>query len=160
MYSILQEEPFTTTYPYWLDFILSTKTRDVYQLDLGKVYKINRIILLCVQGKEWNFPVYYRIELSGNERDWKEISSVKNNWGYLFWSGGRPFWKLRDGRMENNFNPQDTQFIRITLTEPAPQTWSIGEIFVYQAAQQIKSKPVPGRNHLFFDQGGHRICLC
>jgi hypothetical protein len=121
-----------------------------YQIDLGRIYKINRIIFLCGKGKEWDFPAYYRVELSGNERDWKEISSVKNNWGYLFWSGGRPFWKLREGQIENNFNPQDTRFIRITLTGPAPQIWSIGEIFIYQAAQEIKPKPVPTEEIISF----------
>ena len=121
-----------------------------YQLDLGRIYKINRIILLCGKGKEWDFPAYYRVELSGNERDWKEVSSVKNNWGYLFWSGRRPFWKLRDGRIENDFTPQDTRFIRITLTGPAPQTWSIGEIFVYQADKQVKSNPVPAEELVSF----------
>jgi hypothetical protein len=114
-----------------------------YQLDLGRTYTINRIIFLCTKGKEWEFPAYYRVELSSNERDWKEIVNVKNNWGYLFWSGGRPFWKLRDGRIENNFNPQDARFVRITLTGPAPQTWSIGELFVYQAEKQVKPNPVP-----------------
>lgn len=121
-----------------------------YQLDLGRICKINRIIFLCSKGKEWDFPAYYRVELSGDEKDWKEIASVKNNWGYLFWSGGRPFWKLRDGRIENNFSPQDARFIRITLTGPAPQTWSIGEIFVYQADKQVKSNPVPAEELVSF----------
>jgi hypothetical protein len=113
-----------------------------YQINLGKVYKINRIVLWCGQGKAWDFPTHYRIEISSNERDWKKTASVEKQWAYLFWSGGRPFWKLSDGRIENNFNPQDAQFIRVTLTGPAPQTWSIGEIFVYQVAQENKPNPV------------------
>jgi len=121
-----------------------------YQLDLGQLYKINRLVLLCGKGREWDFPAHYRIELSTNKRDWKEIASVKNHWAYLFWSGGRPFWKLRDGRMENNFNPQKAQFIRITLTGPTPQPWSIGEIFVYQAAKQVKSNPVSAEEIVSF----------
>ncbi len=131
-----------------------------YQIDLGRIYKINRIVLLCGKGKEWDFPVNYRIELSNNERDWKETASVKNNWAYLFWSGGRPFWKLRDGRIENNFNPQDARFIRITITDPAPQAWSIGEIFVYQSDKQVKSNPVSAEEIVsFFVQGKDRIRL-
>ena len=114
-----------------------------YQIDLGKTYKINRVVFWCGKGKEWDFPAHYRIELSGNERDWKETASVNNNWAYLFWSGGRPFWKLRDGRLENNFNPQAARFVRITITGPTPQAWSIGEIFVYQAAQENKPDSFP-----------------
>ncbi|MGA3086363.1 MAG: discoidin domain-containing protein [Thermodesulfobacteriota bacterium] len=121
-----------------------------YQINLGKVYKINRIVLLHGMGREWDFPVQYRIELSSNERDWKEIASAKNNWAYLFWSGGRPFWKLRNGRKENNFNPHNAQFIRITLTGPTPQDWSIGELFVYQAAKQVKSNPVSAEEIISF----------
>ena len=121
-----------------------------YQIDLGEVYKINRLVLLCSKGREWDFPAHYRIELSSNERDWKEVASVKNHWAYLFWSGGRPFWKLRDGRMENNFNPQEARFIRITITEPSLQVWSVGEIFVYQAAKQVKSNPVSAEEIVSF----------
>ena len=121
-----------------------------YQIDLGKEYKLNRILLLCARGKEWDFPACYRIEISRDEKDWKETASVKNNWAYLFWSGGRPFWKLRDGRIENNFHPQETRFIKITLTYPAPQIWTIGEIFVYQAARQVSSNPAPAEEILSF----------
>jgi hypothetical protein len=113
-----------------------------FQIDLGRVYSIQRIVFQSVKGSEWNFPSFYRIELSKNGQDWIEVSSVKNNWGYLFWSGGRPFWKLRDGRVENNFRPREAQFIKITLTDPAPQVWTIGEIFVYQTDQRTQSLPI------------------
>ena len=121
-----------------------------YQIDLGRIYKLNRVLLWCEKGKEWDFPAHYRIEISGNERDWEEISSVNNNWGYLFWSGGRPFWKLRDGRMENNFQPREAQFIRVTITGPAPQAWTIGEIFVYQAAEKDKENLAPAEEIISF----------
>jgi hypothetical protein len=44
--------------------------------------------------------------------------------------------------MEINFNPQEARFIRITLTDPAPQPWSIGEVFVYQTRKSPESKSV------------------
>ena len=121
-----------------------------YQVDLGRTYKLNRIVLLRGRVMEWDFPAYYRIELSRNGQDWKEVSSVNNNWAYLFWSGGRPFWKLRGGRMEYNFHPQETQFIKLTLTNSAPQPWTIGEIFVYQAVEQAKTKIVPLKEIIAF----------
>lgn len=110
-----------------------------YQIDLGKVYQLNRIVFLSGQGKEWDFPKDYRLELSKNGQNWVEVASVNNNWAYLFWSGDRPFWKLRNGRMENYFNPQEAQFIKITITGPSPYAWTIGEIFVYQKSGPIKS---------------------
>lgn len=110
-----------------------------YQIDLGKIYRLNRIVFLSGRGKEWDFPNYYRLELSKNGQDWVEVASVNNNWAYLFWSGARPFWKIRNGRMENYFNPQEAQFIKITITGPSPYAWTIGEIFVYQKAAPIKS---------------------
>ena len=132
-----------------------------FQIDLGKFIKL--IVLSCCAVREKNgiFPAYYRIELSGNDRDWKEISSVKNNWAYLFWSGGRPFWKLRDGRMENNFNPQAARFVKITVTAPSSYPWTIGEIFVYQdgGTGQNQNRPL-GRDHLFLVPREDRICLC
>jgi hypothetical protein len=79
-----------------------------------------------------------------------EVSSVKNNWGCLFWSGGRPFWKLRDGRVENNFRPQEAQFIKITLTDPAPQVWTLGEIFVYQTTRPDNSNSVTAEEIISF----------
>jgi hypothetical protein len=106
-----------------------------YQIDLTKQYSLNRLVILCSKGREWDFPAYFKVEISGDERNWNEITSVNNNWAYLFWSGGRPFWKLRDGRIEINFPTQEARYIRITLTAAAPQHWSIGEIFVYQAVK-------------------------
>ena len=91
------------------------------------------------QGKEWDYPNNYRLELSKNGQSWVEVASVNNNWAYLFWSGDRPFWKIRNGRMENYFNPQEARFIKITITGPAPSAWTIGEIFVYQKSGPIKS---------------------
>jgi F5/8 type C domain len=114
-----------------------------FQIDLGRTYKLTRLILLCEKGKEWDFPTSYRIELSRTGRDWEETSSVKNNWAYLFWSAGRPFWKLRDGRMEINFRPWETRFIKITLTASSPHPWAIGELFVYRAAEPTITEPVP-----------------
>jgi hypothetical protein len=121
-----------------------------FQIDLGGIYNLNRILFLCGKGKEWNFPNQYRIELSQDEKAWEEITSVKNQWAYLFWSDRRPFWKLRDGRMEINFHPKEARFIRITLTGPAPQPWSIGEIFVYQTAQPGHPTPVSPEELLSF----------
>jgi hypothetical protein len=112
-----------------------------FELDLGQVYSIQRIVFQAAKGSSWNFPSFYRIELSKQGRDWVELSSVKNNWACLFWSGGRPFWKLRDGRVENNFEPQETQFIKITLTGAAPQPWTLGEIFVYQPGHRDVPNP-------------------
>jgi len=121
-----------------------------YQVDLGRVYNLNRIVFLSGKGKEWDFPNFYRLELSKNGQDWVEVSSVNNNWGYLFWSGGRPFWKLRDGRMENRFNSLKAQFIKITITAPSPYAWTIGEIFVYQEAEPTKSSPGPAEELISF----------
>jgi hypothetical protein len=121
-----------------------------FQIDLGGIYNLNRILLLCGKGKEWNFPSQYRIELSRDEKAWEEITAVKNQWAYLFWSNGRPFWKLRDGRMEINFDPKGARFVRITVTGPAPQPWSIGEIFVYQTAQPGHPTPVSPEEFLSF----------
>ncbi len=112
-----------------------------YQIDLNKPYSLNRLVLLCGKGREWDFPAYFKVEISGDEKTWKEIVAVQNNWAYLFWSGGRPFWKLRDGRMEINFPPQSARFIRVTLTQAASQPWSIGEVFVYQTKKEIESTP-------------------
>ena len=62
-----------------------------YQIDLEKLYSLNRLVLLCGKGREWDFPAYFKVEISGDERNWNEIASVKNNWAYLFWSGEGPF---------------------------------------------------------------------
>jgi hypothetical protein len=121
-----------------------------FQVDLGKVYKINRLVLLGGKGKEWEFPHSYRIELSKNGRDWLEVSCVRNNWAYLFWSGGRPFWKLRDGRLENTFNPREARLLKITLTEPDVHSWSIGELFVYQAKDKAEAAPAPPEEIISF----------
>lgn len=121
-----------------------------YQIDLGRVYKLNRLVLLSNKGKEWEFPAYYQIELSENSWNWKKISSVKNNWAYLFWSGSRPFWKLRDGRIENTFTPQKARFIKITLTASNPYPWTIGELFFYQATEPAKAKTIPAEEIITF----------
>jgi hypothetical protein len=121
---------------------VSPQTRGMYfQIDLGKPYVINHINLSPGLEKSWEFPGSYRIELSANGIDWREAASVKNNWAYLFWSRGRPFWKLRDGRAEVSFAPQKARYIRISLTDSIPHPWSIGEIFVYREIRSNQSVP-------------------
>lgn len=126
---------------HWTSSV-TQKPEMYFQIDLGKIYKISRLVQLCAKGKEWHSPAHYQLELSKNGQDWTTVSAVKNNWAYLFWSGGRPFWKLRDGRLENTFNSQEAQFIKITLTEPSPRPWTIGELFVYQAAEPVEAKTI------------------
>jgi hypothetical protein len=111
----------------------------VFQIDLGAPCRIDRLVLLPVNQKEKEFPVHYRLDLSADGKDWFLLASVRNNWAYLFWSLDRPFWKFRNGRMEINGNRQKARFIRITLTDGAPQPWTIGEVQVYEAVESNTS---------------------
>lgn len=106
-----------------------------FQIDLGTPFKINRLELLSTKEKERDFPSNFKIEISKNERDWVAVTSVENNWAYGFWSFDRPYWKLRNGRTEISFQPQEARHIKITLTGPSPYAWSIGELLVYEAAE-------------------------
>jgi hypothetical protein len=110
-----------------------------YQIDLGATYAVSHITLTPGRGRVWEFPGSYRIDLSLDGKDWQEAASVQNNWAYLFWSGGRLYWKLRNGRTELSFPPQKARFIRITLTDSSPSPWSIGEIFVYRWTGDLKT---------------------
>ncbi|MEW6184246.1 MAG: discoidin domain-containing protein [Thermodesulfobacteriota bacterium] len=121
-----------------------------FQVDLKTTYVLNRLVFLCAKGREWDFPAYYRVELSADEKTWREVAMVQNNWAYLFWSGGRPFWKLREGRMEIAFSPREARYLRLTITHPAPQSWSIGEIFVYEHKSQGKIAPTKTEEILAF----------
>lgn len=114
-----------------------------FQIDLSRPFKITRLELLSHKGKERDFPANFQIELSKNERDWEAVTAVENNWAYLFWSFDRPFWKLRNGRTEISFQPQEARYIKITLTGPSPYAWSIGELFVYEAAEPGSLPVVP-----------------
>jgi len=111
------------------------------QIDLGKSYPVNRIILQAARGREWDFPKSYRLEVSPDLRLWQDVGSVSLQWAYLFWSLDHPIWKLRDGRIEIPFEPRETRFIKLTLTDNNPLFhWSIGEIFVYQRAEPVQTE--------------------
>jgi hypothetical protein len=121
-----------------------------YQIDLGTVHKINRLVLLTGKGKEREFPSNYRLEVSINEKDWLAVTAVNNNWAYLYWSLDRPFWKFRDGRLEIRGNSQDARFIRITLTGSSPRPWTIGEILAYEEAELVRPEGFPMVEFLAF----------
>ncbi len=111
-----------------------------YQIDLGRPYILNRIVLLGGKDKDWDFPRKWRVEVSKDLNTFQEVASVQNQWAYLFWSLDRPFWKLRDGRTEVRFEPKEARYIKISLGEKKSTDWTIGEIFVYQKAD----RPSPG----------------
>jgi hypothetical protein len=126
-----------------------------FQVDVGGVAPLNRLVLLCAKGRERDFPSYFRVELSSDGRTWREVASVNNHWAYLFWSDGRPFWKLREGRTEIVFPPQEARFIRITLSRSAPHPWSIGEIFIYRPRKGLKpASPAPQEILSFLNRKG------
>jgi hypothetical protein len=126
-----------------------------FQVDVGGVAPLNRVVLLCAKGRERDFPAYFRVELSTDGHSWREVASVNNNWAYLFWSDGRPFWKLREGRTEIVFPPQKARFIRITLSRSAPHPWSIGEIFIYRPKEGLNPpSPAPQEILSFLSRKG------
>jgi hypothetical protein len=130
---------------------LSPQTKETYyQIDLGGSYRIAHIVLSPGLERAWEFPASYDIKLSQDGKDWHEVISVKNNWAYLFWSSGRPLWKLRNGRTEVSFPHQLARYVKISLTESASYPWSIGELFVYQMAPSSNPVPPPTKDIISF----------
>ncbi|MBI4765573.1 MAG: discoidin domain-containing protein [Deltaproteobacteria bacterium] len=111
-----------------------------YQIDLGRIYRLNRIELLAGKNNGWDFPGRYRVEVSSDLKTFQEKASVQNQWANLFWSLDRPFWKLREGRTEFCFDPVEARYIKITLEGKKLNSWTIGEIFVYRQVDRPSSE--------------------
>ncbi|MBI5603694.1 MAG: discoidin domain-containing protein [Deltaproteobacteria bacterium] len=121
-----------------------------YQLDLGRTYPLNRIVLLTGKGKERDFPKNYRVEVSRDLKAFQEVAFIRNQWAYLFWSLDRPFWKLRDGRIEIRFEPKEARYVKITLMGEKPDNWAMGEIFIYQKVDRPSPESPPPEELLSF----------
>ncbi len=121
-----------------------------YQLDLGRPYPLNRIVLLAGKGRERDFPKNYRVEVSKDLKTFQEVAVIQNQWAYLFWSLDRPFWKLRDGRIEIRFEPREARYVKITLMGEKPDNWTMGEIFMYQKADRPSPESPPPEELLSF----------
>ncbi len=119
----------------------SQRAGEYFKLDLGKIKKARKIVIIIDSSNRTNFlrafesPLGFDLELSVDGNKWEKIFHLPDYGaaGGIFWSDCRPFQKAFDGRIEL-FLPEDSEcrYIKFVLTNNHPAYgWTINEIFVY-----------------------------
>lgn len=103
------------------------KIRAYYQLDLGRLRKIYRLV---ISPFSWDFPSTFRIKVSTNGIDWKTVQRTSNPQP-LFWSGWRLYYDANYGRQEIIFKPVKARYVRIEENFKGID-WDINEIFIFE----------------------------
>lgn len=110
------------------------------QVDLGRIRTLGRVSFLP-GGGESDEDCQIRLEVSRDGKNWDRLTQDRYALAGLVWVGGRP--RLDDRpRVQINFSPRLARYLRLTNllpTDDPNQTFSILELFVYEAAEA----PVP-----------------
>ncbi len=101
-------------------------------VDLGRQETVGRVDLLAIDWLE--VPAGFRVEWSADGQQWHEAVTVTNYWGPLFLSEGRPFLRVRRGRLQAIFSPVQCRFLRIVQLGESSHAWAARELFVYRPA--------------------------
>lgn len=111
---------------------LAPKKDDMwFLLDVGKVYKIFKIVIYNGDHIH-NYPSSYRVEISIDGKEWDVIQDGRDK-EPIFVSGPRVYWHYVYGRWEDIFNPREARYIRLTLLDNSEvHPWEINEVFVYE----------------------------
>lgn len=114
-----------------------------YEVDLGRVVRLVGLSLHpgpILRGT----PRGYRVEVSSDAANWKEVVRVGEALPGLHWSGSHP--RLdRSGRIQAAFLPVEGRYVRITQTgRDRRYWWSVGEIFLYEEGPPPEDR-APGR---------------
>ena len=99
-------------------------------VDLGSERELTRVDLLAVDWRE--VPAGFRVDVSRDGKQWDTVVTVPHYWGPLFLSEGRPFLRVRRGRVQGIFAPVRARFLRVIQTGTVrSRAWSARELFVY-----------------------------
>ena len=110
-------------------------------VDLGRAETVGRVDLLAIDWQE--VPAAFRVESSLDGRQWHEAVTVTEYWGPLFLSEGRPFLRVRHGRVQAIFSPVQCRFLRIVQLGESGHAWAARELFVYRPAAPRPSSTDP-----------------
>jgi hypothetical protein len=104
-----------------------------FQIDLGQARDVGMVTWLPAGFQE--VPLGFRLETSDGT-GWTVAHEVPTYYGPLYWSGTHPMGRVRWGRVEVQFPPRPTRFVRLThIGEDHRFAWSIRELFVYEATE-------------------------
>jgi hypothetical protein len=112
---------------FWINDC-DTDEKIFYEVDLGESRKICKIVLNDFTN---DFSLSLQIQISSDGFNWIEAARI----GFvqpLFWSGPRPYWHLKDGRVEYYFKPTDARFVRLLKDNKGGSRWEINEIYIYE----------------------------
>jgi hypothetical protein len=99
-----------------------------FQLDLGKIYEFNRI-WLDFGAHLYAYPENYKLEVSGDRRNWRVVISEGNDLPELLISS--IFYSPSNSRIGMKFNTQKARYIRITqYGKDKSYGWGVSEIEV------------------------------
>jgi hypothetical protein len=102
-----------------------------FEVDLGRVYNVYRLIVLNFDSQLANYPEKYAIETSKDGIIWNKVNAGRQAQP-LFWSGPRIYWDYYNGRWEIIFKPVNARFIRIKQLDFGKWPWIIDELFIYE----------------------------
>ncbi len=113
-----------------------------FQLDLGGIETVARIVLQAGVRKGHDYPAGVRLDVSEDGRNWREIRPAHDNLFHLFpgfdWLNGTPRLTMNGGTAIVLPRPCRCRFLRLTAVEPRGRWyWTIDEIHCY--------RPVPGK---------------
>ena len=95
-------------------------------LDLGGTETVARVDLLAIDWQE--VPAGFRVEWSREGRQWHDAVTVATYWGPLFLSEGRPFLRVRRGRVQAIFPPVACRFLRIVQLGHSAHAWAARDL--------------------------------
>ncbi len=105
-----------------------------FELDLGQSHSLAGIELRCIEAHD--LPRSLKVEVSNNQKEWKQIALLPFTPTPLYFSGPHPFSDLEHGRLELSFEPTPARFIRFTQMSRSPATyWSVHEVYLYEPTQ-------------------------
>lgn len=98
-----------------------------FAVDTGKIHRVCGAVLY-LGGFRHDFPRGYKVYVSVEGKDWKEVYNSPFVAGRPYWDGNKPRLYTGEERIRIVFKPVDVRWIKFVLTDSDPRMdWSITE---------------------------------
>ena len=109
-----------------------------FQLDLGKVVEITRVVLE-LGDSPYDYPRGYSLSTSLDGESWRNIIISKANWAALHWGKFHPVMEEENTKFEIYFEPHLVRFVKLNQTgSHNAHWWSIHEIKLFGQKGYLK----------------------
>jgi hypothetical protein len=113
-------------------------------VDIGSLQPVGKIVILPAEFKKEKYsgyPLGFKMLFSADGKNWQELTKIDHYQGTLFWEGGRPFYKVPNGRIEVRFSPVGMRFFKFVQTGHHNRYgWGINEIYFFEPVLPAEEK--------------------